>query len=508
MALAACSISLQAQKANPRHEISASVYGTNIVSMPFSGDLSWEAQNGTSHGIGLDYTYWFNKHVGLQAGLRANKMNHQQNMGNIDLNFSGILPLSSIGIVGGTGNTTVNLNGKAKACTEKQEFTYVELPIRLALKGKFLYGNFGVSVAKAVSGKSEYNYDNVEYAVLALPDLGVTMPSPVPVTFAGKTSNTIKGDDMYKPLFCLLGGEVGFRFNLCKAFAIGVGVYGKYALPQMKSSQDNEVFPLQGTIIDLSQPSTTPLVDNIGYYEAGLRLTAFLGSKKSCTKEDNVDDNVLTPNNSEAERLAAEKAEAERLAAEKAARERAEAERLAAEKAARERAEAERVARERAEAERIAAENAARERTAAEEAAIARDAEAARLAAEAAAAKASMAELKANVEMLNILFDFRSAELKLSSSDKAVLQALATAMKADKNIKAVITGHADNYGTPETNINYGIMRAEAVKSYLVKQGVRGANIECQSKGETEPVADNDTEEGRAKNRRATVTVQL
>lgn len=62
-------------------------------------------------------------------------------------------------------------------------------------------------------------------------------------------------------------------------------------------------------------------------------------------------------------------------------------------------------------------------------------------------------------------------------------------MKADKSIKVLITGHTDNTGDAAKNLNYyGVKRAEALKNYMVSQGVSADQITCESKGQTQPVA--------------------
>lgn len=68
-------------------------------------------------------------------------------------------------------------------------------------------------------------------------------------------------------------------------------------------------------------------------------------------------------------------------------------------------------------------------------------------------------------------------------------------------LKFRITAHTCDLGTPEYNENLSVLRAKAVKTYLVKQGVPPPSIQFRGKGHTEPRADNKTEEGRRKNRR-------
>ena len=80
-------------------------------------------------------------------------------------------------------------------------------------------------------------------------------------------------------------------------------------------------------------------------------------------------------------------------------------------------------------------------------------------------------------------------------------------MKADENLTVIVYGQTDNTGSLQINMKYGQKRAEALKKYMVKLGAPAKNINCVSRGPNEPVADNDTEEGRAKNRRATVELK-
>jgi len=78
-------------------------------------------------------------------------------------------------------------------------------------------------------------------------------------------------------------------------------------------------------------------------------------------------------------------------------------------------------------------------------------------------------------------------------------------MKENHSIKIVITGHTDNYGDPEQNLRYfGMKRAESLKAYMVGKGVPSEQIRCESKGQNEPIAPNDSRTNRAKNRRANI----
>ena len=108
------------------------------------------------------------------------------------------------------------------------------------------------------------------------------------------------------------------------------------------------------------------------------------------------------------------------------------------------------------------------------------DEEAARLAAEQA--------FKQEIESFAVHFDVEGAKLKMPEAEQTLVDQLCEKMKADPSIKIVITGHTDNYGDPEQNLRYyGMKRAEALRDYMVKQGVSADQIRCESKGQTEPV---------------------
>ena len=71
----------------------------------------------------------------------------------------------------------------------------------------------------------------------------------------------------------------------------------------------------------------------------------------------------------------------------------------------------------------------------------------------------------------------------------------------------IATGHTDSVGSEAYNQRLAEARAEAVKAYLVRHGVDVKRVRAIGKGKTEPVADNATAEGRARNRRVDVSVQ-
>ncbi|NBP67961.1 MAG: hypothetical protein EBR30_13235 [Cytophagia bacterium] len=105
----------------------------------------------------------------------------------------------------------------------------------------------------------------------------------------------------------------------------------------------------------------------------------------------------------------------------------------------------------------------------------------------------------------NILFDFAKASLKTSSYPE--LDKVVTAMKANSSLKAKITGHTDNIGNKSFNINLSQNRAMAVAAYLKSKGIAATALITEGFGSAQPVAGNDSDAGRALNRRVEITFE-
>lgn len=102
------------------------------------------------------------------------------------------------------------------------------------------------------------------------------------------------------------------------------------------------------------------------------------------------------------------------------------------------------------------------------------------------------------------LFDFDKSAVK--PEGKAALDDLLNKLQG-MNTEVVITvGHSDSIGTEFYNQKLSIRRAVAVKAYLISKGIEASRVYTEGKGKAQPLADNKTAEGRAKNRRVTVEV--
>ncbi|HWB27990.1 MAG TPA: OmpA family protein [Chitinophagaceae bacterium] len=103
-----------------------------------------------------------------------------------------------------------------------------------------------------------------------------------------------------------------------------------------------------------------------------------------------------------------------------------------------------------------------------------------------------------------IQFDVGKATIRPSSVSQ--LQDLLEYLQWKPDERIEIAGHTDNVGKDADNLVLSQQRAEAVKAWLVKKGIPANRIVAKGYGATEPIADNDTEEGRQRNRRTEVKI--
>ena len=449
--------------------------GGGLNTMTFSPERGNQSL-GLGFDAGLHYAHFFNEHFGLGFGVHYTFANAYAKY-NFNEVSSGLAHADN-------GNIHYDLTTGFNNWKESQTVGVLGIPIeafyRTALNDKWTFiGGLGFQLDLPLHGSygaSEGSYSTTgtfsffgDYVVHDLPNHGFSTYSG---TFDSEIDNLSAGVSVI--------ADAGMRHALNDKWGLYFGLYFGYGLTNMLGEEkDAPLLTINATDpskLDYNGTFASNEIDAIHLLRLGVKVGVDFGWP-SIIKTAEAPAPVLQTIDS----AAAAKAEAERLAAEKARQER-----LAAERAAREKAAAEKAAREKAEAERLAAEKAAE-----------------KAAAERAAAKAE-AERQLKAINATVYFGNSGTEAKPDEKTDAVIRAICEVMKADNNLKVVITGYTDNRGSVQTNMKYGQKRAEALRDYMVKQGVPAANIECVSKGPSEPIADNKTKEGRAKNRRATV----
>ena len=495
-AAAALAISAGAQQSD--HE--------NYVGVSFGGGLNtmlYRPANGTSQvGAGFDaslfYARFFNQWVGLGLGLNYSWANAYATY-NWNEVTTGLTHASN-------PNVTYNLTTGFNNFVERQNVGVLSIPVEVLFRKVFtercaLIGGVGVSVDFPIHGAyyakgGSYNTTGVfpalgDYTVSDMPEHGF---STYTTTQGAKFNNRAK-------VGVGIIGDLGARVALNDNWGFYCGIYLGYGFTNLlgaaKADEMIMVNPTDPSKIDYRGTFDSNETAKANLLRCGLKIAFDFGWPSPAQKQAE-----------EAKRLAAEQAAAEeraRLEAEKA-----EAERLAAE------AEQARLAAE-AETARLAAEKAEAERRARlseeEQARIAREKA---IADSIAAAEAEHARkmqeaierfnaLKTKSESITVHFDTGGDKLKFKDGEQEMMDEVCMVLSERHDIRIRIIGHTDNTGNADQNLKvWGMKRAESLKAYMVDRGVNADQIECESKGQTEPVADNSTAAGRAQNRRANI----
>jgi peptidoglycan-associated lipoprotein len=105
--------------------------------------------------------------------------------------------------------------------------------------------------------------------------------------------------------------------------------------------------------------------------------------------------------------------------------------------------------------------------------------------------------------MQTILFDYDKSDIRVDQIRK--VQSAASFLKQNANLRFTVEGHCDERGSEEYNLALGDRRANAVKQYLVSQGIAESRLTAVSYGEERPLCHDQTEDCYQRNRRAALT---
>ncbi|MDB2606838.1 OmpA family protein [Zobellia sp.] len=108
---------------------------------------------------------------------------------------------------------------------------------------------------------------------------------------------------------------------------------------------------------------------------------------------------------------------------------------------------------------------------------------------------------------LILYFDTAEASINPSEAQRQKIADITHYLDKVEKAKCQIIGYTDSQGSRKTNMRLGQERADFAKAYLIQNGIADKRIKTDSKGPKNPIASNDTEEGRAKNRRTEITIK-
>jgi OOP family OmpA-OmpF porin len=119
-------------------------------------------------------------------------------------------------------------------------------------------------------------------------------------------------------------------------------------------------------------------------------------------------------------------------------------------------------------------------------------------------AKGCPLKAKESIVLEGVTFDVNSARLTMQS--QPILNDVADGLKKHPRMKVELQGHTDDTGPDAYNLSLSKKRADAVREYLLTQGVPGTQLTAKGYGESQPLDNNKTPEGRSKNRRVVMYV--
>jgi outer membrane protein OmpA-like peptidoglycan-associated protein len=108
---------------------------------------------------------------------------------------------------------------------------------------------------------------------------------------------------------------------------------------------------------------------------------------------------------------------------------------------------------------------------------------------------------------VSVCYFYQNSDKKLKNFSSRIAKKIEQCLTTE-NAKIAITGHTDYVGSSEYNYRLGLQRAERVKQLLIKKGIAAERIVVLSKGEEQPVANNKSITGRARNRRVEINITL
>lgn len=499
------------------------------------------------HNLGLgglfqaQYQYMFTPHWGIGAGVQVSSLRSSATY-NYPIHQSAV---SLPGALYGADITTQMRNWR-----ERQDAINLSIPVQLLFRAPInVRTAFQMGVGATLDHPVLANYKTVSgtynrQAYMPVTNVTYTdMHNHLIGTYRPNEQGTIELNSLSVGILA----DMGMLVNLNKAAGLYLGIYGNYTPARVTPDlPSNTLFTYDGQQFNYESTFASDRVSEARALEVGIKI----GLRFGCGKEfgwrereaaeavalaQAKADSIAAAEAAEAARIAAEKRALEeatlRAKAEAEARAKAQADSIAAIHAAElakaraeAQAQAEAAARAQAEADRLAAEKAKAEadakaeteRLAAQKAEAEARAQAeakARAKAEAEARAKARAEQKAREEAAFVA-GFTDTAFFETGKDTPIFgqlnedswDNLKDIMDRHPEIRVTVTGHTDNVGKASSNLQLSQRRADNIKKMLVAKGISEDRITAVGKGQTQPIAPNNTPDGRARNRRIVITI--
>ena len=103
-----------------------------------------------------------------------------------------------------------------------------------------------------------------------------------------------------------------------------------------------------------------------------------------------------------------------------------------------------------------------------------------------------------------LYINFETSKAEINPESQGIIEQVAKMLELDKSLKISVEGHTDNAGNPKTNQKLSESRANAVMQGIVAKGISKARLSAKGWGAAQPLADNNTEDAKARNRRVEI----
>lgn len=267
------------------HEVTARFLHIGIGSMAFEDNdgYLYSSHGNWSVGIGVNYSYWFSRHIGVTTGLSTSYLFYSEKLSNLATTSRGIVMISD-----GEGKTayTATMAVLTPEERETKNYTMIEVPLLLSFRANHLYANVGASIATSLSTYSVYDYSPSTYHVSEIEGLGVSF-SGVPV----RTKEADGGGSSYlpasvkRPLFYMVSAEVGWLFHFDQRNMLSLSIYGSYALNKCQPDvATSEVVDVSQGVAHKISPMQAGLVNGYRYCSVGLCVAYHFGFGRPFTK--------------------------------------------------------------------------------------------------------------------------------------------------------------------------------------------------------------------------------